>query len=345
MADKFKNILIIKPSAIGDIVFALPALSAIRAACPDARIAWLIRTEYAQLLEGHPYLDEIIIFDRKFLGRWYLHPKVFGELVKFLKNLRKKKFDCVFDFQGLFRTAFFGWVTGAKNRLGMSNARECAPFFYTKKVSQDDESIHLIDFYLKMVSAAGLPVGKAEFVLPIAPEAEQTIDKKLSSQNIDTNKFAVIVPGAAHPDKCWPAESFARLADRIAERFGLSIIAVGSDSEKGIVEQINKLAKTAIVDFAGKTSLAELAALVKQAAIVIGNDTGASHIAAALDRPIVIIFGRTNPARVAPYKRENSFVAANPFGRGPVADNFDAAYDIKKITVDKVFEVVCRNIS
>ena len=112
MTEKLKNILIIKPSALGDIATVLPALAALRKGFPDAKISWLVRPEFAPLIQNHPYLDEVIIFDRKKLSNWWYNPKSFKRFSELVKTLREKKFDTVFDFQGLLRTASLGWLSG-----------------------------------------------------------------------------------------------------------------------------------------------------------------------------------------------------------------------------------------
>ncbi len=136
MPEDFNNILIIKPSSLGDIVLALPALSALRKSFPNSRISWLVRPEFAALLENHPHLDEIILFDRKFLGKAWWNPGAFGALVSLIRRLRNGRFDVVFDFQGLFRTASLAWLSGCKRRFGRAGAREFAHIFYTHKVAQ-----------------------------------------------------------------------------------------------------------------------------------------------------------------------------------------------------------------
>ena len=117
-----RRILIIKPSALGDIVLALPALSALKRSFPEARISWLVRPEFAPLIVGHPYISDIILFDRRRLSKWWCEPESFNALRSLIRQLKAGKFDLVFDFQGLFRTGYFSWVTGCKRRFGMRGA-------------------------------------------------------------------------------------------------------------------------------------------------------------------------------------------------------------------------------
>jgi lipopolysaccharide heptosyltransferase I len=339
-----KNILIIKPSSLGDIVLALPALSALRKSFPDAKISWLIRPEFVPLLKNHPHLTETILFDRKFLGQAWFNPRALASLLSLIWRLNRSKFDAVIDLQGLFRTASLAWLSGCKKRLGMADARELGHIFYTHKVAQNQDCIHLVDYYLKIVQAAGASKTQVQFLLPVDPAAADAVNRLLKTKGIKPDSFAVFVPTSAHRDKCWPAEHFAALADKISSQFHLSIVATGAASENSAVERLRNLANVPIANFAGATSLSELVALLKTARLVVSNDTGPGHIAAALGVPVVLIFGPTNPARVHPYNRPECAVAVEPDGRGMKADSTDPKHDIKAITVDEVYQKVCEQL-
>jgi heptosyltransferase-1 len=343
MPENFKNILIAKPSSLGDIVLALPALRALRLSFPEAKISWLIRPEFAELIENHPYLNGIITFDRKLLGKAWFHPGAFGALMSLIRKLRRSKFDIIFDFQGLFRTASLAWLSGCKLRFGMANAREFATFFYTNKVPQNIECIHMVDYYLKIIQAAGASDFGVEFVFPQNAAAEDSVGKLRASHRIEKN-YAVLIPGSAHQDKCWPPERFAQVAAKISSQYHLSIVATGSASETAIVEKIQEKAAVPIVSLAGQTSLGELVALLKGATLVVSNDTGPGHIAAALGVPLVLMFGRANPIRLEPYGRKQCTVAIEPYGRGVSINNFEPKYDIKNITVEQVCQKIAEQL-
>lgn len=343
MTERFKNILITKPSSLGDIVLALPALRALRMSFPEAKISWLIRPEFAQLIENHPHLDEIVTFDRKLLGKAWFHPGAFGALLSLIRKLRRSNFDVIFDFQGLFRTASLAWLSGCKTRFGMANAREFATIFYTHKIPQDIESIHMVDYYLKIIQAAGASEFGVEFVFPSNPDAENSVDRLLASHGIKEN-YAVLISGSAHQDKCWPPERFAQLADKISSQYNLYIVATGSASESGIVEKLQEKAKVPIANLAGQTSLSELVALLKRAKLAVSNDTGPGHIAAAVGIPLVLMFGRTNPIRLEPYLRKHCVMAIEPEGRGVTINNSDPKYNIKVITVEQVYQKVSQQM-
>ncbi|MCJ7674204.1 MAG: lipopolysaccharide heptosyltransferase I, partial [Sedimentisphaerales bacterium] len=339
-----KNILIIKPSSLGDIILTLPALSALRRSFPDAKISWLIRPEFAPLLDNHPHLDNIIPFDRKYLGKAWYNPRAFAALLSLIHKLRRSKFDLVLDLQGLFRTASLAWLSGCKKRFGMTTAREFAHIFYTHKLAQDKSCIHLVDYYLKIAQAAGAADLSVEFILNTDRAAADSVHRLLTEQKINPDNYAVIVPGSAHSDKCWPVERFAALAEKISSQFGFSIVATGTKAEKSTIEALQRKTGVRLTNLAGLTNLRELTALIKSARLVVSNDTGPGHIAAALGVPVVLIFGRSNPARVAPYGRSHCVAAVEPDGRGFNADSKDPKHDIKAITVDEVYQKVCEQL-
>ena len=344
MSNSYKNILITKPSSLGDIVLALPALTALHKSFPEAKISWLVRPEFTQLLENHPHLTEIIAFDRKLLGKAWFHSGAFSALASLIRRLRRSKFDIVLDFQGLFRTASLAWLSGCKNRFGMANAREFATIFYTHRIRQDMDCIHMVDYYLKIIKAAGATKLSVEFVLPENPKAADSVGRLLAGHDIPNDNYAVFVPSSAHSDKCWPIERFAVLAEKISSRFGSSIIATGSESEAGIIKKLKEKANVPIVSLAGQTSLSELIALLKGARIVISNDTGPGHIAAALGVPIVLLFGRTNPYRLTPYGRKHCTLAVEPESRGLAINSNNPKHDIKAITVEQVYQKVVEQL-
>ena len=344
MPDSLKNILIIKPSSLGDIVLALPALTTLRNSFPNAKISWLIRSEFAPLLKNHPHLTETILFERNLLAKAWYKPHAFAKLWSLIQRLRNEKFDIVIDLQGLFRTAVLAMLSGCPVRFGMKNAREFAGLFYTHRISQNSDSIHLVDYYVNIAKAAGAQKTTVQFVLPVDAEAAASVNQLLLQHNVDKNHYVVFIPGSAHSDKCWPVEKFAALAEKISSMFQLPIILAGTKSEKNITEKLRALAKVPIADFAGLTNLNELVALLKSARLVVSNDTGPGHIAAALGRPLVMMFSWSNPARIYPYGRKNCVVAIDPYTRGPQIKSDDPKHNVKNISVDEVFAKVCEQL-
>ncbi len=356
MPETLKNILLIKPSSLGDVVQALPALTALRKSFPQAKISWLIRPEFAPLIQNHPHLSETIIFDRKSLGRAWYSPHAFASMLQLIRKLRQSRFDAVVDLQGLFRTASLARLSGCKKRFGPANAREFGSVFYTRKVSQDQNCTHVVDFYLKIVKALGASDIKPEFVLPLDQPSADSVKRKLEHHNINFGEYAVFVPGSLHPSKQWPIERFAELANKISgpqagevslkvDKFKIPIIAIGTGSEKGLIEKLTGLAKVPIINFTGRTNLSELVALLKYAKIVVSNDTGPGHIAAVLGTPLVMMFSWSNPARIAPYGRAECMVAKEPYGRGTQIRSDDPKHNVSQLTVDEVYQKVCEQLT
>jgi len=344
MSGTYENILLIKPSSLGDIVMALPALSALRRSFPQARISWLIRPAFAALIEGHPHVDEIVLFDRKRFGKAWRNPVVFKDLLSFIMRLRRGRYDVVLDLQGLFRTASLGWLSGCSQRFGPIWGREFAHHFYTTAVPPQREYVHVVDYYMKLLEAMGVSDRRVEFVLPAKQDATAAARALLSRHSIEPDGYAVIIPGSAQVSKCWPAERFAALADRIASDHGLPVIATGSQAEGAMIERIQSLADKPIANLAGRTSLPELAEILRSARLVVSNDTGPGHIAAALGKPLVMMFSWSNPLRVGPYGRPECVIARDA-DRGLAIKSTDPAHAIDHITFDDVYAKVGEQLS
>lgn len=345
MSTAYQRILLIKPSSLGDIVLALPALSALRRSFPQARISWLIRPEFAPLIEGHPHLDEIILFDRKFLARAWYSPTAFGSLVSLISWLRRSRFDAVLDLQGLFRTASLAWLSGCKRRCGPVWGRELAHCFYTTTVPPRMEWVHVVDYYLRLVETMGASDLRVEFTLAEKPGPAAAARDLLSRHGADPQRYAVIIPGSAQVSKCWPAERFAALADRIVSEHGLTIVATGGRAESGMIEQIRSLAKHPMANLAGQTSLPELTEVLRRAKLVVSNDTGPGHIAAALGRPLVMMFSWSNPLRVGPYGRPECIVARDVIDRGLAIKSRNPQHAIQHISLEEVWLRVAEQLA
>jgi heptosyltransferase-1 len=297
-----QRILIIKPSAIGDVVHALPILNLLRKRWPAAHISWLVATTCAGLLDGHPMLDEIIRFDRRSFGTAWRDPSAAKGLFGFASDLRRKNFDLVIDLQGLFRSGWMAWKTRAPVRVGFANAREFAPLFYTHRVAIETQEQHAIDRYLRVAAALGCESSPVEFPLATSEQDRRRVSEWLAHGE----HFAVLLPGTNWPTKRWPVERFAAMAPALRDRFGLKTVVAGGPDDVEIASKI-----PADVNLAGQTSLGELTALLERADLVIANDSGPMHIAAALGRPLVTVFGPTNPVRTGPYGRGDCVVQLN----------------------------------
>jgi len=285
-----KKILIIKPSALGDIIHTLPVLSVLAENFPKAEIHWVVAKGLHTVLENHSMISKLWVIDKNRWKKLEAVKETFQEISTLRKNLKSENFDVVIDLQGLFRTGLISQFTGSKCRIGFKKAREGAPVFYTHKVDVEWEGIHAIDRYLKLLEPLGCTVNQVKF--PFAPFEENIpILKELPSE------FAVIAPSAGKAANRWPSERFGKLASRL----DIPSVIVSNQADAEIADEVVTASDGKAVSIAGRTSIMELAAVIKKSKFFISNDTGPMHIAAALNIPVFAIFGPANPIRTGPY--------------------------------------------
>ena len=298
----FKRILLIKPSSPGDIIHALPVLHGLRRRYPAAHIAWLVATPFAELIETDPALNEVIPFDRKrfgFLGRSL---RVTGEFITFLRQLRAKQFDLVIDLQGLFRSGFLARASGAKTRIGFAAAREMAWVFYTDKIPNGDPDAHAADKNYAVAAMLGFGDVPMDFTIHLTTQDRQVAMGLLSAAGIEQS-FAALVPGTRWETKRWPAERYGKLAGVIFEHHHMPSVLIGGSGDIPAADQSVAASGGAAKNLCGKTTLRQAAALIERASVVVTADSTPMHLAAVLNRPLVALFGPTNPRRTGPYGR------------------------------------------
>ncbi len=301
-----RRICLIKPSALGDVVQALPVLSALRGRFPEAHIAWVVNRSYAGLLADHPHLDEIIAFDRGAGGMWSRAARRgFAELNA---SLRERRFDLVVDLQGLLRSGLMARATGAARRVGMSDAREGARFCYTDVVPMPATPTSAVERYWLVAAALGAGDGGKQFVIGLgAPDHDWAARAVGRSSGLRV----AIHPGARWATKRWPAAHFAELARRIGREFGATFILVGGPEETATAAELDSSLASRTINLVGKTSLKQLAAVLGDVHLVITNDSGPMHLAAALGTPVVGIFTCTSPDRARPFGPGHLLVSPN----------------------------------
>ena len=176
----FRNILLIKPSSLGDCLQALPVLNALRKALPEAGIMWLINSEYADLFRAHPALDGLILFARRRFSLQRLDVSLWQEVLKLSSKLRCRRFDLVIDLQGLLRSAVMSLATGAHVRLGLDDARELAGIFYTHRVQLRPQDVHAADRYMRCLDILGISSDQRDFSLPVTSRASSQVSQMLA---------------------------------------------------------------------------------------------------------------------------------------------------------------------
>jgi lipopolysaccharide heptosyltransferase I len=300
----FQRICIIKPSSPGDIIHALPVLRGLRRRYPDAHLAWLVATSFANLIEADPALDEIIPFDRRRFGRIGRSLAVMRDFLRFIRELRQRRFDLIIDLQGLLRSGFLAAASGAKHRIGPREAREFAWMFYNQRIPRGDPNAHAAARNYAVAEMLGFPDGPLDFSIALTHEDRQHAVLLLAQAGLPAEgPYVVLVPATRWETKCWPVERYGRLAGMIRQKHGLASILVGGASDIDAGQNAADASDGAAHNLCGKTTLRQLAALIDRAALVVTADSTPMHVAAAHGRPLVALFGPTNPNRTGPYGR------------------------------------------
>lgn len=301
-----QRILIIRPSALGDVCRTTPVLASLRAAFPTARIDWLVHEAFADAIRAHPALTGIIPFARRAMGRWWT-PAGLAATRDLLTRLRAPRYDLVLDCQGLARSALFTRLTGAPRRIGHADAREGAPLAYTTRVAPaPGDSPHTVDRMLGLVAALGItPLPDARLYAPPDDLAALADDTRLAC---GVARYVLFAPTSRWPGKRWPIDRFIDLARGLADP-SLRVDAIAVVAASGERDQCAPLLSAIpgappVIDLVGKTTVGRLMAIVSRAALVVASDSAALHMAVGFDRPLLGLFGPTDVARVGPYRRD-----------------------------------------
>jgi heptosyltransferase I len=335
-----RRICVIKPSALGDVVQALPVLPALRRRFPRARISWVINRTLAPLLEGHPDLDEVIPFERR---------GSFSDWRALLKRLRRSRFDLVFDLQGLLRSGLMLMATRASLRVGLESAREGSLWGCHFLIPGTDLTVPAHLRSRRVVEALGLSALSTPLRLGISRSDREWAQKQLAALE---GPALAIHPGASWVTKRWPPERFAAVACKALRRFGVSSVVLGTPEEQPIAAQVVQTIRqfaphAALVNLAGQTTLKQLAAVLDQSRVLLTNDSGPMQLAAGLGTPVVGVFTCTSPAISAPAGSQHEFVATGVKCAGSYRKR--CPYRGKKhlacmeeLDVDRVWSGLCR---
>jgi lipopolysaccharide heptosyltransferase I len=309
------KILIVRLSALGDIVHTLPALDALRRALPRAHIAWLVEVASATLLEAHPQLDRLWVLDRKRAQReLFARPVATARRLGALASeIRAQRYDWVLDFQGNMRSAVCSVASGARRRVGFAagHTPEMSYVFYHDKVTPPPGRYHRVRRNLSLVESLGVDTAGARARLGASAEARGAM----------APFFASLPPGprvAIHPGvsafgafKLWEPERFAEVAARLHAEHGAVAVVTWGPGERALAEAVVRCAGADVALLAPQTrSLQELMALYEGVELVIGSDTGPVHLAAALGTDVVALYGPKDPRIHAPWSARTGAPAA-----------------------------------
>ena len=289
------KILLLKPSSLGDVIQALPVLRLLKCHLPASEIFWWIDSNLAPLLEGDPDLTGIVRFERR---RW-ASPRHWPEMLRSIRWMREKNFDWVIDLQCLARSGAFAWLANGKFLIGLDEVREGARGFYDVAVRRASFHTHAVDWYLAVLPRLGVPVHKNFQWLPERPAIAAAVKSKWQT---DGARWIAIQPGARWENKRWPVEYFAELVRLLAKHLPSTRFAIlGAAEDKPLGEMILRAEPQRSLNLCGETSLTEMIEWLRLCELMVTNDTGPMHAAAALNKPLVALFGPTEPRRTGPY--------------------------------------------
>ncbi len=338
------NILIVKLSAIGDVIHTLPSLAALRTLYPKAHITWVVEQAAADLVIKHPFLDEVIVSGRKRWGRKLAAGRINGarrDFRVFLARLRARRYDLVIDFHGLFKSAMVVALSGGQRKIGYDSLQEFSGLFYNEKIPEDMQK-HAVDRYLDFPRHLGATIDKVEFVLPDDPLADSKALALLAEHGLDRRAFVAINPVAYWKTKLWDNDKFAGLADGIFEKLGLPVVFTGTEIEA--IVPILRAMRTKGVNLAGRTTLLELAAVYRRAQTVVTTDSGPMHLAAAVGKKVVALFGPTDPDRTGPYGPGHTVIRSGLPCSPCLLKKCDSMQCMKEIMPEQVLAAVGKHV-
>ena len=338
---EYKNILLIKMSSLGDVLHTLPFAAALRGRFPKARITWLVHPQFGGFLPDPPIIDEVIYFDKVKFNKMGLKDK-FHYFLSMRKELTQRKFDLVIDMQGLFKSAVLAAISGCKDRIGYAEMREGSGLV-SRAIKGSHAHDHVIERYLDVARYLGASVEGLDdvvFPLPDLSREEAAIKEKLAQAGLGGASYTVIVPGARWKTKEWPLEHYIALAAKITAGGMYVVLAGGSDDTAKGKAIAQRDASGRVIDLTGKTSLKELAALIKNCSVYISADTGPLHLAAAFKKPLIAMYGPTKADRTGPYGSRKSTVLLTPAPCGGCLKKKCSSWHcMHDITPDKVYEI------
>lgn len=339
------RILIIRLSSIGDVARTLPALSSLRREYPDAHIAWAVEEKSSGILEGHPYLNEIITFERgKAVGllkkplRCVRGLSIVGQ---FIKKVRTGNYDLVFDFHGVLKSGLIAALSNSPKRIGFEKSfvKEFNHLFTNIKINPADARLPRVTRNLELVKPYVSPENLTDKPsLGLTAEHREKAHSFIAEKFGNARRLIAIHPGTSRDLKKWFPQSFARLCDMLSESSGAHIMLTWGPGEMEDVSKISSLAASHPQLGMKTGSLLELAALFEKCDLVITVDSGPMHIASAVGTPVVALFGPTDIQVNAPYWQSNRVVSGN-IACSPCEENCDFARCMEAITPEAVFEV------
>ena len=330
--NKVRRVLIIRGSAIGDVLHATPLAAALKQSFGHLEITWITEEICGDVVSGNPYLHDVIVQPR---SRWKQgrkrSPRIWAEYLGFLRQLRARHYDVTIDLQGYAKSAILALAANAPYRLGWWRMRDGADLV-SRPLPRLPASVHRVDWFLDVARALGADASTPTFALDIPPAARVHIEELLRQNGLAPDQpYAVLNRAAGDATRRWSEADYARVAWELAQKYGLPCVLVGVRDDSAGNKQIqsgyaelahaesgaNRSGRRVLppIDIAGQTDLKQLFALLDRCALQISGDTGSLHIADALNRPVVGLFGSSDPAHAGPWGQMNNVVSRHALCR------------------------------
>jgi heptosyltransferase-2 len=334
----FKRILIVRTDRIGDVLLSTPVIKAFRDNCPHAYIAMMVSPYAKEIIEDSPYLDEVIIYDKE------AKHKSWQASIKFALSLKKKKFDLSLILHPTNRVHLVTYFAGIPKRIGYDRK---FGFLLTDRIRHTKQlgEKHELEYSLDLVKYLGIESKDKNMFMPIKPESEKWAEELFKHEGINkSDKLLAMHPGASCPSKIWPNERFAETSDILVEKYGFKTLIISGPKDISLAQNVIKNMRHTAINLAGKTSVSQLASVLKRCHLFISNDSGPVHIASSVGTPVISIFGRNqkglSPRRWGPLGKKDRIIHKEVGCIECLAHNCKKQFAcLKAITVDDVLKV------
>jgi heptosyltransferase-1 len=320
-----KSFLVIRPSAIGDVVMASPMIRVLRKAYPKAKIVWLAEPAVVDLLKADPDLDRVIIWPKSQWRTWLLQGRLIAfwrDMLRLRRELRQERFDLALDGVGLLKSRFLARLSGAREKVGFES-KEPGRWLMTRVIGKGPRSDRMSSEYRFLMEHLGLPPGDFHPRIFVSDQDRQAAGEILKKCGL-YGRYAVLCPFTTRPQKHWFEDRWAALSRRVEADLGLPVAILGGPGDREGSRRICALGGNDIRDLTGKASLSQAAAIIQNCSLLIGVDTGLTHMGTAFDRPTLALFGATCPYRLTanPLTRVlYEKLPCSPCRRSPTCDN------------------------
>lgn len=340
----YKKILIVRLDRIGDVILSTPAIKALKEAYPDSYIAFMVRPYARDIVEGNPYLDEVIIYDKNGKER-----SISGNC-RFILNLCKSKFDLAIILHPTARTHIITFLAGIRIRIGYDKK---LGFLLTKRIPHAKQFglKHEIDYTLAILRYIGIDAKDRTLYMPVNEKSEHKIKNLFKHSGVEDNDLVVAIhPGASCPSKRWRAEKFAEVANGLVKKYNAKVVIISGIKEKRFGDAVTNLVKFNSINLSGRTTVGDIASILRRSRLLISNDSGPVHIACAVGTPVISIFGRMerglSPARWGPTGERDVVIHKDVGCDICLAHNCKIGFKcLEAITAEEVFEAADKILS